>query len=130
MRMIIEAAAIGAAGFVGAILRYAVGGLIGKIAPADFPFGTWIINLSGCFLLAVVLTLLRDRATSDTLRLAIAVGFIGSYTTYSTFAYESYELIRQQQTFRAASYIAATVVLGLGAVWCGVQAAHRIEKQS
>lgn len=122
-----QAIFIGAAGFVGAIARYAVGHTVAAVAPRGFPYGTLTVNITGCFLLAVFLTLFRDRPAADGLRLAIAVGFLGAYTTFSTFAYEIHDLWKSGR-FAAVSYATASVLLGVGAVWIGVRVAHVIEK--
>lgn len=123
-----HAAMIGLAGFVGAIARFAVGELVTSIAPRGFPYGTLLVNLTGCFILAFFLTLIRDRAVSDALRLAVAVGFVGAYTTFSTFAWELYELGRSQQIGRAAVYAVLSIALGVGAVHAGVFFARQFER--
>lgn len=123
-----QAIFIGAAGFVGAILRYAVSTTVAAIAPRGFPYGTLTVNVTGCLLLAIFLTLFRDRAATDGFRLAIAVGFIGAYTTYSTFAHEIYDLWKTSRP-AASGYVLASLALGVGAIWAGVRIAHLIERQ-
>lgn len=118
---------IGAAGFVGAIARFLVASGVAVIAPRGFPYGTLTVNITGCFLLATFLTLFRDRAATDGLRLAIAVGFIGAYTTFSTFAQEIYDLWKTSRT-SSVFYASASVALGVAAVWVGVRFAHFIER--
>jgi CrcB protein len=128
MNWLTTAALIGLAGFVGSICRFAVSGAVTAIVPRGFPTGTLVVNTTGCVLLAFFLTLIRDRVVSDALRLAIAVGFVGAYTTFSTFAYEIYELARAGQTGRATLYVVLSLVLGLIAVYVGVALAHRLER--
>ncbi|MEK6644910.1 MAG: fluoride efflux transporter CrcB [Planctomycetota bacterium] len=123
-----HAAMIGLAGFFGAIARFAIGGLVTAIAPRGFPYGTLVVNLTGCFILAFFLTLIRDRAVSDALRLAVAVGFVGAYTTFSTFAWEVYEMGRSHQTGRAAAYLFMSFAFGIGAVYAGVSLARQFER--
>lgn len=126
--MLRQALFIGAAGFVGAIARFTVSSVIAAVAPRQFPYGTLTVNVTGCFLLAMFLTLFRDRAASDALRLAIAVGFLGAYTTFSTFAQEIYDLGKMQRIGAAIGYAAVSLTLGLIAVWAGVRLAHLVEK--
>ncbi len=123
-----HAAMIGLAGFFGAIARFAVAGLVSSITPRGFPYGTLLVNLTGCFILAFFLTLIRDRAVSDALRLAVAVGFIGAYTTFSTFVWELYEMTEKGHALRASAYLAASVALGVAAVIVGVFAARQFER--
>jgi len=86
--------AIGAA--LGANARYLIGNWAGHRLGADFPYGTLLVNISGSFLLGFLLTLATERVTiSPETRLLLAVGFLGSYTTFSSFAVESMNLGRQ-----------------------------------
>lgn len=126
--MLRQALFIGAAGFIGAIARYAVSSIVSSVAPRQFPYGTLTVNVTGCLLLAIFLTLFRDRAASDALRLAIAVGFLGAYTTFSTFAMELYDMGKTQRVGAAIGYAALSLTLGLIAVWAGVRLAHVVEK--
>ena len=119
---------IGLAGSFGAIARFAVSSLIGSVAPRGFPYGTLLVNLTGCWILAFFLTLIRDRAASDALRLAVAVGFVGAYTTFSTFAYEVYDMSRSGSSVRAVLYLILSTVLGLVAVHAGVLSARLVER--
>ncbi len=128
MNWLSTAALIGLAGFVGSICRFLVSGAVSAIAPRGFPTGTLVVNTTGCLLLAFFLTVVRDRVASDALRLAIAVGFVGAYTTFSTFAYEIYELARLGQSLRAGAYLLLSVALGLLAIYLGVVLAHRFER--
>ncbi|HKQ50166.1 MAG TPA: fluoride efflux transporter CrcB [Phycisphaerae bacterium] len=128
MNWLSTAALIGLAGFVGSICRFAVSGAVTVLAPRGFPTGTLVVNATGCVLLAFFLTLIRDRVVSDALRLAIAVGFVGAYTTFSTFAYEIYELARSGHSFRAGLYLILSVALGLAGVYLGILLAHRLER--
>ncbi len=122
-----HALVIGLAGFVGAILRYAVTWIVTAAAPRGFPYGTLTVNLTGCFFLGILFTLLRDRAVSDVLRLAVGVGFLGAYTTFSTFAYEVYDLGRVRPA-AALTYASASLLVGLAAVWAGIQVVHFMER--
>lgn len=120
---------VGLAGSVGAVLRYGVTRGVLVIAPKDYQFlGTLVVNVTGCFLLAVIVTWLRDKIGADAFRLALTVGFAGAYTTFSTFAVELFDLQQAGATGRAAGYLAASVGLGLAAVWVGVAAAKGLEQ--
>ena len=127
MVWLVNAALVGLAGFVGAILRFGVTLGVGAVTPKGFPYGTLVVNLTGCFLLAGVVTWLRDRNVSDGVRLAVTVGFVGAYTTFSTFAVEVYDLFKSGASLRGTIYLAASIGLGLAAVWLGVVAAKRLE---
>ncbi len=127
MVWLINAGLVGLAGFVGAVLRFGVTLGVNAVAPRGFPYGTLVVNLTGCFLLAAVITWLRDKTVSDGVRLAITIGFLGAYTTFSTFAVEVFDLFKSGATMRATLYLAASVGLGLLAVWLGVVAARRLE---
>lgn len=129
-----QAALIGLAGFVGAILRFSVTLGVNRIAAKNlaesikpFPIGTLVVNLTGCFFLAMVLSWLRDREiVPDGMHLAITVGFLGAYTTFSTFAVEVYDLFRSGNSTHAAFYLLLSIGLGLLAVWLGFLSGRRL----
>lgn len=105
-------------GAVGAVARYGVGMLFRW---TTYPLGTLVINLSGAFVLGWLYTALaKPDGANDTWRLAVGVGFLGAYTTFSTFMYESDKLLSDAQWLRASSYLAASLFLGLLAVRLGV----------
>jgi fluoride exporter len=111
---------IGAAGFAGAIARYQVEGLVSRSTKAAFPWGTLVVNLSGCFLLGLVATLLTERfLPHPQLRSALTIGFLGAYTTFSTFAYETLRLGEDGARGLALLNVALSVVVGLGVMWLG-----------
>ena len=118
--------AIGGAGFVGAVARWGIGLTFGKWFPVRFPVGTFFINVSGSFFLGWFITFVTFRyPVPDTLRLAIATGFVGAYTTFSTYMFESNALIEQRAYYEAAANIIGSVVVGLIAVWLGVAMGKR-----
>ncbi|HKV41977.1 MAG TPA: CrcB family protein, partial [Blastocatellia bacterium] len=95
-----------------------------------FPFATLIINISGCFVLGLFLTLVTERIRIDPMwTLAISTGFVGSYTTFSTFEFESFKLIEAGSSFSALGNISISLILGFVAVWGGVALAHRIDNR-
>lgn len=126
MKPLVEYFAVGAAGFFGAILRLFIGQLCGRLFGTTFPVGTFVINVAGSFLLGWFLTFAGDRlVVSETLRLAVAVGFIGAFTTYSTFMYESNTLWEQGSLFKALANVVFSLVFGLAALRLGVYVASR-----
>ncbi len=121
MKLLVQYLLVGAVGSLGAMLRLLVSSVCGRLFGTDFPVGTLLINLSGCLLLGWFLTVVQDRMlVSDTTRLAIAVGFVGSYTTFSTFAYESNTLLADGAMLKAGLNLLGSVVLGLLAVRMGI----------
>src|SRR3954471_12542507 len=103
---------VGVGGAAGAVARYGIGVAVG---PREFPFATLGINIVGSFLLGVVLTagaLGRLNAQTTT---AIAVGFLGAFTTYSTFSWETFTLAHTDRVFAAALYVALSVAVGFAA---------------
>lgn len=113
-------AAVAAGGALGAPARYGIA-LAVTITPGTFPWGTFWINVSGSFVLGAVLAVLLARFPSDRyVRPFLATGFLGAYTTYSTFAVETDLLIRNGHVGLAAAYVAASLGVGLAAAWAGL----------
>lgn len=120
--------AVAAGGALGAVLRYYLGGTALGRAAAPFPTATFVINVTGSFVLGLFLTLATERFHVSThLRLAIAVGFVGAYTTFSTFEYETAKLIEDGDVTRALLNVLLSFVAGLLAVWLGIFAARGFE---
>lgn len=117
---------VGLGGFVGANARYAVAQVAQALLGSKFPYGTFFINVSGSFALGVVLTVVALRAFpfGNELRLALAVGFLGAYTTFSTFEHESYVLLNRGAWVPAAANLVGSLVVGLVAVRLGVAVAR------
>lgn len=112
--------AIGAAGFFGAIARYLAGGAVQNMASSTFPWGTLAVNLSGSFLLGLVLSVAAERFTLDPQwRTAIAIGFIGSYTTFSTLSFETLGLMESSSWLYAVINALVSIIGGLSAVYAG-----------
>ncbi len=111
---------IGLGGFVGAVARYGLSGLVAKHSRSAFPFGTLAVNVAGCLLIGAAIYLSEDRAViSRNWHFFITIGLLGAFTTFSTFGYETLELLKDRQYPIAAINTAANVILGLGAVWLG-----------
>jgi CrcB protein len=116
---------IGLAGSVGSILRYVVANVSGRLFGTGFPVGTFIINISGSLFLGWFLTIIRDRMiVSDTVRLAVAVGFVGAYTTFSTFVYESNSLLEDGSGIKAMVNMLGSLLVGVVAVRLGIALAR------
>jgi fluoride exporter len=112
---------IGVAGALGALSRYGVEGFVSERFPGSFPAGTFVINVTGSFVLGFLFVLLTERvAASATLRTSLTVGFVGAYTTFSTFSFETLRLIEDGALRTAAVSVVATLILGLLAVWAGM----------
>lgn len=112
---------VGMGGFFGAVSRYLSLALTVRLFGArTFPYGTMIVNISGCFLIGLGLGLATSREVlSPETRLMVFTGFLGSYTTYSTFAYESFVLAREGGFIASMANIIFHMILGLTAVWAG-----------
>ena len=112
---------VGIGGFLGAIARFWLGGLVYQKMGTRFPYGTFVINISGSFLIGFILTVLTERThLSPNWRYLIPIGFIGAYTTFSTFEWETLGAIRDGAFLVAGLNVALSVVLGFIAVWLGV----------
>jgi CrcB protein len=113
---------VGAGGFLGANARYVAAKWIGTVSDGRFPLGTFLVNVSGSFLLGLLGGWLAGRLvpTSDHLRLALGVGFLGAFTTFSTFEFETHALIEDGIWFAALMNIVLSVCIGLIALRAGV----------
>lgn len=112
---------IGIGGFLGANARYALGRLIGHQFGITFPWGTGIVNLTGAFLIGVIFTLLTDRVVDDPMwRQFVIIGFLGGYTTFSSFTFESVTMMQDGRWLPAAGYIIGSNALGLFACFGGI----------
>jgi len=111
---------VGAAGAFGAVARYGIGLWAERVLGAHFAFGTLAVNVLGCLLLGVLLSLEQSTGwVSHPVRLLIAVGFLGAFTTFSTFGFETFRYLQSGAQHLALLNVAANLVLGLGAVWLG-----------
>lgn len=114
---------VGTGGFLGAIVRYALGGWVAGRTGPGFPYETLLINVTGCFAIGLFMTLAVDAfAWPPSARLFVAVGFLGAYTTFSTFGYETMKLLEGGSFMPALINCLASVTAGLIAVWLGIAA--------
>ena len=94
--------------------------MVSRWATGAFPWGTFVVNISGCFVIGFLSALLTGKfLPHPVLRTAVLVGFVGAYTTFSTFAYESLQLLRGGALAMAVANLAGSVAVGLVAVWLG-----------
>jgi CrcB protein len=118
-------AAIALGGALGAPARYGVAQLI-AVSADDFPWATFLINVSGSFALALFFAFVVERyPPTRYLRPFVATGFLGAYTTYSTFAVETDVLVKDGHVALALAYVTATLVLGVVATWAGLFVGRR-----
>jgi CrcB protein len=122
MSDVISCLLVGTGGFIGAIARFALARFVATSFDTRFPLGTFIINVSGSFLLGILGTVVTHRMSvhADALRLALGVGFLGAYTTFSTFEFETHTLLDNGAWVAATVYMAASLFVGLMAVRAGI----------
>jgi fluoride exporter len=115
-------------GALGSVLRFWLGSYIGGRLGNRFPYGTFAVNMTGSFLIGVVLTVLAGKTQwSMNWRYLIPIGFIGGYTTFSAFEYETFRLFQDGQMVSAMLNVALSVVIGFAGVWMGVVAGRAIQ---
>jgi len=111
---------IATGGALGSIARYWVGSAISSRIGARFPYGTFVVNISACLAIGFIMTLLGKRAgLSTTWRYLIPIGFIGAYSTFSTYEWETLSTLRSGAFLMAALYAVGSLLVGLIAVWGG-----------
>ncbi len=107
-------------GGVGAVFRYLLAGWTYRVIGSDFPYGTLAVNILGCFVIGLFLTVAEGRfLVSPSVRVFVAVGIIGGFTTFSTLNFETLELLRDGAFALALLNIGASIVVGLSATWAG-----------
>ena len=107
-------------GALGSMARYWVGSTIGGRMGTKFPYGTFVINITACVIIGFSLTLLAKRVEINSAwRFLIPIGFIGAYSTFSTYEWETLSTIRTGAFLVAAVYAVSSLILGLAAVWFG-----------
>jgi CrcB protein len=118
-----ELIAIALGGALGAISRYLVVGLVTDYMGKSFPFGTMTVNITGSFFIGMLYVLVVQKLhLAPELKAILVVGFLGSFTTFSTFSLETFSLIERGHFTQAGIYLVGSVVLGLLAVWAGITA--------
>jgi CrcB protein len=122
MKELMACLLVGCGGFFGAITRFLVARASASLLGITFPYGTFFINVSGSFLLGFVATLVSERLVpaSDHVRLVFAIGFLGAYTTFSTFEFETQGLFEDGSWLLGLTNIFGSLFLGLVAVRVGI----------
>ena len=121
------AVAIAVAGALGALARYGLEGLVSRRLPGAFPWGTFVVNVSGAFVLGFIFTVMTEHLTAAPwIRGAITIGFLGAYTTFSTLSFETYRLAEDGALGIAAANAFGSLAAGLAAVYLGVVAARAL----
>jgi len=119
--------AIGIAGALGALARYGLDGVVSRRFPTHFPWGTFVVNMSGAFVLGFLMTLMTEQLTTASwLRSALTIGLLGAYTTFSTLSYETYRLAEDGALGLAAANMLGSAAVGLFAVYLGVVSARAL----
>ena len=108
-------------GGIGASARYYLSGAVYRFLPSDFPYGNLAVNISGCFLIGLLMTFMEERFMAEpSLRIFLTIGILGGFTTFSSFSYETVELFRDAEVFRAMLNITASVLGCLSATTVGM----------
>lgn len=111
---------VGTGGFAGSVLRFAISKFVALQSTSLFPLGTFCVNIFGSLVIGIIYGLaLKNLATSE-MRLLIATGFCGGFTTFSSFSFEFLTLLRSDQISLAMLYAIGSLAAGLFAVWCGL----------
>ena len=113
-------------GALGAVARYGLSGWVQSLLETTFPLGTLVVNILGSFLLGLLLPLFETLAWSAETRTMVTMGFLGAFTTYSTFSYEAVVLLEGGEWSRGGLYIGGSLFLGLGGILAGMAVASLI----
>lgn len=128
MKMLAPYLWVGIGGFFGANARFLASNMAQRFLGIGFPYATFLVNVTGSFLLGVVMTVLAEKtlAFGEGARLAVAVGFLGAYTTFSTFEYECHILLGENQFFLTALNMFGSLFVGLLALRLGITLARHL----
>ena len=119
---------IGFAGLMGTLARYALSGFVARRFGETFPTGTLLVNVIGCFLAGFLFYLFQERfLVSELTRTAVMIGFLGGFTTFSSYALQTMTLLRDGEVFLATVNIALSNVVGLFTVWAGYSFARLVQ---
>jgi len=118
---------IAVAGLIGTLTRYWISGWADRWWGGTFPFGTVLVNATGCFVIGFLFYVTQEKYLVDpTIRSALLVGFLGGYTTFSSYAVQSFNLLRDGEIFMASANLLVSNVAGLILVWAGYVLARAI----
>ncbi|MGI9176855.1 MAG: fluoride efflux transporter FluC [Pirellulales bacterium] len=122
MHTLFQSLLLAGAGAVGTLLRAGCNTLAGRLIGTAFPWGTLAVNLVGSFAFGAIVALARARALSTEQEVVLLVGLLGGFTTYSSFAFQTTEMLATGRFATAVAYMIGTNALGLAAVWAGLRA--------
>lgn len=123
----LQLAAIAGAGAVGALMRFWLAGWVYGLFGRDFPYGTLAVNVIGCLAMGISFALLVERlGSAPEWRALVMIGFLGAFTTFSTFSLETLQLIEGGELGRALTNVAVSLILCLGATWIGILAGRQL----
>jgi CrcB protein len=118
---VVNLIAVGIGGAIGAIARYVMGRAVHEWVPGGFPYGTFTVNVIGCLAFGLIVGLAESRLEISSVgRTFLLVGVLGGFTTFSSFSFESYDLIRSGQLVSAAVNVIGQVALGFAALVAGI----------
>jgi fluoride exporter len=117
--MLVNVLLVGCGGFVGAVLRFLISTRVSQSMGPGFPWGTFIVNVSGCLLIGFLSGLFMARSFHPSAGLLMITGVLGGYTTFSSFSLETYTLINMGRPLSALIYAGSSVLVGVVAVWLG-----------
>lgn len=118
---------VGIGGFLGAVARYGISGIVSERYGTGFPLGTLTVNVTGAFLLAFIATVAtRSGLMSPPFRIGVSTGFLGAYTTFSTWSLETLRLLETGSYMAAGANVAGSIALGFAGAWLGVLTARVI----
>lgn len=114
-------------GALGAVARYGLGGFVHRYAPPTFPYGTFVVNVTGCLAFGLIAGLSEQRAViGPAARTFLLIGVLGGFTTFSTYGFETFGLLRDMELGRALANAAGQVIVGVFALWVGYVIARAI----
>ncbi len=114
-------------GALGAVSRFLLGNAVSKAVGSALPYGTFVINVIGCFAMGLLMTLIVDREMLPAAwRLFLCVGFLGGFTTFSSFGYEALMMLTEGRLLAVLAYVGGSVALGLVAAGLGVLCARAV----
>ncbi|MEZ4660317.1 MAG: fluoride efflux transporter CrcB [Caldilineaceae bacterium] len=117
---------VGLGGFMGAIMRFWVAGTVQRALGITWPIGTFTVNILGCFIIGYLSQVAETREwLTFEMRLLMVTGFLGAFTTFSTFGNETVSLLQRNQSMPALVYVGLHLLVGFSAVWLGQLVAGR-----
>lgn len=119
--------AVAVGGALGSVLRYGLSNWVHSFVGRGFPYGTLAVNVLGCLAMGILFVLFVERSSESTLwRASLIIGLLGGFTTFSAFSIETFSLLEQGAMAKAIGYVAASLMLCLGATWLGVLLARQL----